>query len=63
MKDFLTALGLVMIIEGVPYFLSPERMREWMLRLSMLPEALMRRIGFIMMAFGMLLIYLVRQSL
>ncbi|MBF0589554.1 MAG: DUF2065 domain-containing protein [Magnetococcales bacterium] len=60
MDDFLTAIGLVMIFEGVPYFLSPKRMREWVERLATVSDMALRRVGLLMMTIGLLVIYMVR---
>ncbi|MBF0438920.1 MAG: DUF2065 domain-containing protein [Magnetococcales bacterium] len=60
MKDFLSALGLVLILEGMPYFLSPERMRFWVAQIVILPDAMLRRTGFVLMMIGLLVVYWVR---
>ncbi|MEO5362883.1 MAG: DUF2065 domain-containing protein [Magnetococcus sp. DMHC-8] len=60
MNDFLTAIGLVMILEGIPYFAIPERMRRMVVQVAALPDPLLRRTGFFLMCLGLLLIYLVR---
>ncbi|GAB0057723.1 hypothetical protein SIID45300_02055 [Candidatus Magnetaquicoccaceae bacterium FCR-1] len=60
MKDFLSILGMVLIVEGVPYFLAPERMRRWVLAIAELPEEMLRRTGFLLMAVGLWLVYLAR---
>ena len=49
MDYFLCVIGMVMIIEGVPYFAAPERMKLWMTKIiEMAPESL-RRFGLVMM--------------
>ncbi|MBF0143532.1 MAG: DUF2065 domain-containing protein [Magnetococcales bacterium] len=60
MRDFLTALGLVLILEGVPYFLAPGRMRVWVVRIADLPERALRQTGLVLMLLGLLVVYLVR---
>ncbi|MEO5339643.1 MAG: DUF2065 domain-containing protein [Magnetococcus sp. MYC-9] len=60
MNDFLTAIGLVMILEGIPYFAIPERMRRMVVHVAALPSDLLRRTGFFLMCLGLLLVYLVR---
>jgi uncharacterized protein YjeT (DUF2065 family) len=61
MDFFLCVIGMVMIVEGVPYFAAPDRMKQWMARIQeMAPEAL-RRFGLVMMAAGLLLVYLGRR--
>ena len=61
MNDFLTALGLVLILEGMPYFLAPNQMREWVVQVAKLPETTLRKTGFVLMLFGLLMVYLVRS--
>ncbi|MBF0455471.1 MAG: DUF2065 domain-containing protein [Magnetococcales bacterium] len=61
MNDFLTAMGLVLIFEGMPYFIAPGRMRVWVLQVARLPDATLRKTGLILMLFGLLTIYLVRS--
>lgn len=60
MKDFLTALGLVMILEGIPYFLAPQKMREWVMRITELPDRFLRISGFFLMIFGLLTVWWMR---
>ncbi|MBF0340401.1 MAG: DUF2065 domain-containing protein [Magnetococcales bacterium] len=60
MRDFLSALGLVLILEGVPYFLAPGRMRRWVAGIIDLPDSLLRRTGFLLMALGLWVVYLAR---
>ncbi|MBF0284116.1 MAG: DUF2065 domain-containing protein [Magnetococcales bacterium] len=61
LKDFLTALGLVLIFEGIPYFLAPGRMRLWMVRLLEAPEGALRSLGLAMMGLGLVTVYFVRS--
>lgn len=60
MKDFLTALGLVLILEGIPYFVAPDRMRRWVVAITELPDAMLRRTGLVLMALGLWVVYMVR---
>jgi len=48
---------MVMIVEGLPYFAFPEKMKPWLLKLIETPSATLRRLGFIMMACGLALVY------
>jgi uncharacterized protein len=61
MNDFLTALGLVLVLEGMPYFLAPDRMREWVIQVAKLPDGVLRKTGLVLMLLGLLTIYLVRS--
>ena len=60
MDFFLCVIGMVMIIEGLPYFIAPEKMQEWLKLLTeILPQSL-RRTGLFLMVSGLLLVYLGR---
>jgi uncharacterized protein YjeT (DUF2065 family) len=57
MKFFLCVIGMVMIVEGLPYFASPEWVKSWMERIQTLPDSLLRRLGFGLMLGGLVLVY------
>ncbi|MBF0421952.1 MAG: DUF2065 domain-containing protein [Magnetococcales bacterium] len=61
MKDFITALGLMMILEGMPYFLAPDRMRRWIMKIAELSERSLRQTGLILMLLGLGVVYLMRS--
>ncbi|MBF0446843.1 MAG: DUF2065 domain-containing protein [Magnetococcales bacterium] len=61
MNDFLTALGLVLILEGVPYFLAPTKMRLWVVQIVKLPDTALRKTGLTLMILGLLMVYMVRS--
>ena len=60
MRYFLCVIGMVMIIEGLPYFISPEKMKIWMQRIVETPASSLRRLGFGLMVAGLVLVYLGR---
>jgi hypothetical protein len=61
MIDFLvTVAGVVMIVEGIPWFLSPPRMKRTLLGFLGLPDRVLRAMGLLLMLGGLLLVYLVR---
>ena len=49
-----------MILEGLPYFISPTSMRRWMLHMVEMRADLLRRSGLLLMVAGLSLIYWVR---
>jgi uncharacterized protein YjeT (DUF2065 family) len=57
MKFFLCVLGMVMIIEGLPYFAMPEKMKYWIQKIAATPDGSLRRFGFVLMAIGLFLVY------
>lgn len=50
--DFLRALALVMVIEGLLPFLSPHRFRESLLRAASLQDRSLRLFGLVAMVLG-----------
>lgn len=60
MDDFLTALALVLVIEGGLYALFPEGMRRMMLQMQEIPENRLRMIGMIGAIVGVLGVWLLR---
>jgi uncharacterized protein YjeT (DUF2065 family) len=61
MRYFLCVIGMVMIVEGLPYFAFPEKMRAWLLKILETPDHTLRRVGMVMMAAGLVLVYLGRK--
>lgn len=62
MKLLVTLIGLVLILEGLPYVASPEAMQEWLRRLiEMRPEQL-RKVGIVAMAAGFVLCFIAQRS-
>ena len=62
MKFFLSVLGMVMILEGLPYFAFPERFKTWLVRVSEMPAAHLRIFGLLAMCVGMILVYLSQRT-
>ena len=50
-----------MIVEGIPYFIFPEKMKGWMVKIIEMHEGALRLIGFTLMLAGLLLVYLGRR--
>lgn len=58
MKFFLCVMGMVMIVEGLPYFAFPEKVKIWLRQVLELEPGVLRGIGFFLMATGLCLVYL-----
>ncbi len=58
MKFFLSVIGLIMVIEGLPYFAFPEKMKSWMNKILDMPEETLRKFGFVLMLTGIWLVYM-----
>ena len=61
MKDFLTAIGLVLVIEGILYALAPEAMKRLMEQMREVPGAVLRAAGLAAVASGVLVVWLLRR--
>lgn len=59
-SDLLSALALVMIIEGIIPFISPRGYKNTMQQLITMPDSTLRYIGFGLMIVGVVSLYLVR---
>ena len=58
MELLITLVGLVFILEGLPYVASPEAMQRWLKQLLEMQPAQLRFMGLISMGFGFLLCYI-----
>jgi len=58
MKFFLCVIGLVMVIEGLPYFAFPDKMKSWVNKMLDMPEGTLRKFGFVLMLTGIWLVYI-----
>ncbi len=58
MEFFLCVLGMVLIVEGLPYFAFPERMKFWLQKIIEMPDETLRKFGLIIMLMGLFIIYL-----
>jgi uncharacterized protein YjeT (DUF2065 family) len=57
--ELLTALALVLVLEGILPFLSPRALRDAAARIAQLDDRALRIIGLVSMLAGVLLIYCV----
>lgn len=61
MKLLLCLIGLVLIVEGVPYFAFPGKMKKWISTLQAIPDSNLRAMGFVAMALGLLIAYFFKK--
>ena len=59
-SDFLSAVALLFIFEGILPFISPNKTREFMQRFEELNNPTLRLIGVSSMLAGLVILYLVR---
>ena len=60
MKLFLCLIGLLLVVEGLPYFAFPDKMKRWMNIVQEIPDSKLRIIGFASMCIGIFIAYLSR---
>ncbi len=58
MKFLLCVIGMVMIIEGLPYFAFPAKMKSWVTKIIDMPDSALQKTGLILMLIGLLNVYL-----
>jgi uncharacterized protein len=63
MRELVTAVGLVFIIEGLVYAAAPARFKAIMARLEQVPDETLRMGGLIAIALGVAIVWLARQAI
>ncbi|MGD1152995.1 MAG: DUF2065 domain-containing protein [Syntrophales bacterium] len=61
MEYFLCVLGMVFIIEGLPYFAFPEKVKSYIMKLQEMPDSVLRILGLSAIITGLILIYFGRS--
>lgn len=61
MKLFITLIGLILVLEGLPYVAFPEAMRRWLTQLLEMGPDQLRFVGLISMTIGFVILLLVRN--
>ena len=61
MRDFATAIALILVIEGILYALMPESMKRLALRTMSTPAQALRAAGLIAASLGVLLVWVLRH--
>ncbi len=58
--DLLTALALVLVIEGIVPFLNPQSLRKMLVTVAQLDDRTLRITGLVSMICGVVMLYIVR---
>ncbi|MBW2602796.1 MAG: DUF2065 domain-containing protein [Desulfobacterales bacterium] len=58
MKFFLCVIGMVMVVEGLPYFAFPEKMKFVIQKVIEMPDKALQKFGFVLILTGICLVYL-----
>lgn len=59
-NNLLSAIGLMLVLEGILPFISPDRVRRTLLELSRLDDRVLRGAGLVSMALGLMVLYWLR---
>ncbi|MGW8287975.1 MAG: DUF2065 domain-containing protein [Desulfobulbales bacterium] len=62
MKFLFTLIGLVFILEGLPYLTFPEAMQKWLQQLLEMRPAQLRIVGLLAMGVGLLICYITLRT-
>ena len=62
MKLLILLVGMVLILEGIPYVAAPEAMREWLKKLSEVSSSQLRSFGLVAMAAGLFICWVAQRS-
>jgi uncharacterized protein YjeT (DUF2065 family) len=58
MKFFLCVVGMVMVVEGLPYFAFPLKMKLVIQKVLEMSDKALQKYGFVLMLAGLFLVYL-----
>ena len=61
MKFFLCVIGMVMVVEGLPYFAFPLKMKLVIQKVLEMSDKALQKYGFVLMLIGLFLVYLGRR--
>lgn len=62
MKLLILVFAMVLIVEGLPYAAAPEKMQEWLLKLSEVKPTTLRTIGLMSLCTGLLICWVVQKT-
>ena len=62
MKLLLTLIGLIFILEGLPYLTFPEAMQRWLQQLMEMKPAQLRMVGLFAVGLGLLICYVTLRT-
>ncbi len=62
MKYLLSLIGVVLILESLPYVAFPEAMQNWLKQLAEMDPAVLRVLGLLALGAGLLLCYITQRT-
>ena len=61
MKDLITALGLLLFIEGLFFAIFPTRIKNMLKNLEKIPETKLRSVGIFFLILGFLIVWYIKN--
>ncbi|MCK4846292.1 MAG: DUF2065 domain-containing protein [Deltaproteobacteria bacterium] len=61
MDFIIIVIAVVFIIEGIPYLMTPEKVKRWSMSIQEVPNKHLRLIGLLCMILGLVALYLVKN--
>jgi uncharacterized protein YjeT (DUF2065 family) len=62
MKLFVTVIGLLMVVEGLPYFTFPEKMQALMRQIEGMNPDHLRLVGLVSTLIGLVICYIAQRT-
>jgi len=62
MKTLFLLVGLVLVLEGLPYVAAPEAMQDWLKKISIVSPAVLRAVGLMAMGAGLFICFIVQKT-
>jgi len=62
MKLLITLIGLVFILEGLPYLTFPEAMQKWLRQIIEMQPAQVRIVGLLAVSLGLLICFITMRT-
>ncbi len=60
MSDFLTAIGLVLVLEGLLYAVAPSFIKRMAIDVTQMPEQTLRTVGTVVLCVGVGVVWIIR---
>ena len=61
MDYFLCVMGMVLVVEGLPYLAFPDKLKTYLRKLTAIPDTSLRIMGSLAVIIGLLLVYFGRS--
>ena len=62
MKLFILLIGLILVLEGLPYAAAPDAMQNWLKKLSETDPSQLRSMGLVAMIVGLVICFVVQKT-